>query len=365
MVKRLFVSLVALVAVASLFSTGCSQTAPSPTPTPKAAEPTKAAAPAAQPTAASAAPTTAPAAPKVAFPEKGRPINFIVPWDAGGGSDIGARLLANDLEKVFGTPVVVVNKGGAGSQTGLTDFVRAKPDGYTIAMTNFPSTATVYLDPRRKTIFGRKDFVPLALHAEDVIGLAVRTEDQWKSVKEVFDYVKANPGKVTVTNSGILSPAHVAELLVQKQFGLKFNIVNLQSGAEEAKALLGKTADVGFATIGSAYGPLIRNNSVRPLGIAAKQPSEIWPGVPTWESQGYPFESSSSRGIALPAGTPKEIVDAWSDAMKKAIANEDTKKKMAESGMAIRYMGPDEFAKFWDDQEKALKPIVEDAAKEQ
>lgn len=354
MPRRLATILTVLMAVA-LGGVACQQSGPS---TPPAKAPA--------PTLVAAAPIQVPAPAKATnFPEKGKPINFIVPWAAGGGSDIGARLLANDLEKVFQTPVVVVNKGGAGSQTGLAEFIRAKPDGYTIVMTNFPSTATVYLDPRRKANFGPNDFIPLALHAEDVIGLAVRAEDPWKSVKEVFDFVKANPGKITVSNSGILSPAHVAELLVEKQFGMKFNIVNLQSGAEEAKALLDMSVDVGFATIGSAYGSLIRNEAVRPLGIAAKQPSEIWPGVPTWESQGYPFEFSSSRGIALPAGTPKEIVDVWSDAMKKAMANEETKKKMAESGMTIRYMGPDEFAKFWDEQDKLLKPVVEDAAKEQ
>lgn len=329
---------------------GCAQAAPEPTKAPaKSAEPTKAAAPV--------------PAKKVSFPEKGKPINFIVPWDAGGGSDIGARLLANDLEMVLGTQVVVVNKGGAGSQVGLTEFVRAKPDGYTIAMTNLPATITVYQDPRRQAIFGRKDFLPLALHAEDVLGLAVRAEDPWKSVKDVFDYVMANPLKVTTSTSGILSPAHISELLLEKKFGLQFNIVHFQGGAAEGKAMLDKSVDVGVATIGSAYGSLIRNKAVRPLGIAAKQPSEIWPGVPTWASEGYPFEASSSRGVSLPAGTPPEIVDILAEALKKAMANEETKNKMADAGMTIRYMGPGEFAKFWDEQDALLKPIVEDAAK--
>jgi len=340
-------SLAATLAVSALIVAGFGQSAPT-----LAAAPTK-------------APAAAPAS-KVDYPEKGKLITFLVPWPAGGGSDIGARLLANDLEKLLDTRIVVVNKAGAGSQVGLTEFVsKTKPDGYTVALTNFPATSTVYLDPRRQANFSRKDFLPLALHAEDVLGLAVRADTPWKSVKEVFAYVKANPMKLRTSTSGLLSPAHVSEVLMEKEFGLKFTIVHFDGGAAEGKALLDGSADVGVATIGSAYGAHIRNGEVRALGIAAKAPSEIWPGVPTWESEGYPFYASSSRGLALPAGTPKEIVEVWSAALKKAMANEDTKKKMAVAGMVIRYMGPEEFAKFWDEQDAKLKPIVAEAAKAQ
>ena len=152
---------------------------------------------------------------------------------------------------------------------------------------------------------------------------------------------------------------------MEKKFGLKFTIVHFDGGAAEGKALLDCTVDVGVATIGSAYGAHIRNGEVRALGIATKGPSEIWPGVPTWESQGYPFYASSSRGLALPAGTPKEIVEVLSAALKKAMANEESKKRMAQAGMVVRYMGPEEFAKFWDEQDAHLKPIVEEAAKAQ
>jgi tripartite-type tricarboxylate transporter receptor subunit TctC len=259
----------------------------------------------------------------------------------------------------------VVNKAGAGSQVGLTEFVmKSKPDGYTVALTNFPATSTVYLDPRRQAAFSRKAFLPLAFHAEDVLGLGVRADTPWKSVKEVFEYVKANPLKLKTSTSGLLSPAHVSEVLMEKEFGLKFTIVHFDGGAAEGKALLDGSVDVGVATIGSAYGAHIRNGEVRALGIATKAPSEIWPGVPTWESQGYPFTASSSRGLALPAGTPKEIVEVWSAALRKAMASEDTKKKMAVAGMTVRYMSPEEFARFWDEQDAMLKPIVAEAAKD-
>lgn len=361
--RRLRASLAAMLVVCSLIVAGWSQSTSALAASQSPATPARAAEFKAVAAAPAKVPTPAQAK-KVDYPEKGKSITFLVPWPAGGGSDIGGRLLANDLEKILDTRIVVVNKAGAGSQVGLTDFVmKAKPDGYTVALTNFPATSTVYLDPRRQATFGRKDFLPLALHAEDGLGLAVRADSPWKSVKEVFAYVKANPLKLRTSTSGLLSPAHVSEVLMEKEFGLKFTIVHFDGGAAEGKAIMDGSVDVGVATIGSAYGSYIRNGAVRPLGIATKEPSPIWPGVPTWESEGYPFYASSSRGLALPAGTPKEIVEILGEALKKAMANEETRKKMATAGMVIRYMGPEAFARFWDEQDAKLKPIVEDAAR--
>ncbi|HEX2986792.1 MAG TPA: tripartite tricarboxylate transporter substrate-binding protein, partial [Chloroflexota bacterium] len=148
--KRLLVSLVAVLALASLVVTGCSQSAPAPAPTKaaepaKAAEPTKAAAPAAQPTAAAPA-----AASKTSWPEKGKSITCIVASDAGGSSDVGARLISAYIEKELGVSIQVVNKPGAGWQVGLTELSKAKPDGYTFGMAVMPQANTIYLDPERK-----------------------------------------------------------------------------------------------------------------------------------------------------------------------------------------------------------------------
>ncbi|HEX2924047.1 MAG TPA: tripartite tricarboxylate transporter substrate-binding protein [Chloroflexota bacterium] len=138
-----FVLLVTVVLAIGLLVVGCSQAStPAPTAAPaasKAAEPTKAAAPAAEPTKPAAA---TPAAAKVNFPEKGKSITFNIPWAAGGPTDVGGRLLAGGLEKELGVPVQVVNKAGAGSQVGITELAKAKPDGYYVGMTNLPSSIT-------------------------------------------------------------------------------------------------------------------------------------------------------------------------------------------------------------------------------
>ncbi len=172
--KRLVVLLVAMLAVASLIVTGCTQPAPATTPT-KAAEPTKASA--AAPTTVQAAPTkaaepTKPAATAPAWPEKGKAVMIIVPWSAGDTNDTATRLLATYLEKDLGTPFEVANKPGAATVTGLTELKKAKPDGYTLGSTSTMTTVVSYTDPDKQATYGRKDFTAAA-----VVGVAATAGD--------------------------------------------------------------------------------------------------------------------------------------------------------------------------------------------
>ena len=175
--SKVFGLCVSAVASLALFAAACSSpaapaptTAPAAPAAPKAAEPTKA------PAAAPAQPTAAPA-PKATYPEKGKAITMIVPFGAGGSTDIGARLLAVGMEKELGTPVNVQNKGGAGSQTGLTELAGAKPDGYTIGFANLPTANLVYSDPDRKANFSAKSFQPIGSQVVDpsAIGVAANS----------------------------------------------------------------------------------------------------------------------------------------------------------------------------------------------
>ena len=170
-----------VIAAVALVAAACSApAAPAPTAAPaapKPAEPTKPAAP--QPTAAPAAPqpTAVPAAKAPAYPEKGKTISMIVPFGAGGSTDIGARLLAAGMEKELGVPVQVVNKAGAGSQTGLTEIATSKPDGYTIGFANLPTANLVYTDPERKATFSSRTLVaPAGISKEmvDVLTAAMK-----------------------------------------------------------------------------------------------------------------------------------------------------------------------------------------------
>jgi|GEM_PF-3511648 len=205
--SRRLAFLVSITTLAILVTAGCGQSAPAPTPTKAAAAPAATAAPAAatapakaaEPTKPAAAPTVA-AAPKVDFPQKGKSITINVPWDAGGAADVGTRLITPILEKELGVPVQVVNKPGAGSQTGLADFARAAPDGYTIGNTNLPNTfPDLHGPPTAKATYSRKSFVPISNIVWDPEAIAVKADSPIKTVKDLVDLAKTKEIKVATS----------------------------------------------------------------------------------------------------------------------------------------------------------------------
>lgn len=359
--KRLFLSLVALLALASFLVAGCSQSAASsPTQAPaasnKAAEPTKA--------PAAPQPTTAPApAKKVNYPVKGKAVMMIVPFDAGGATDIQARVLAPLLEKELGTPVEVVNKPGAGSQIGLTELAAAKPDGYTIGFAMNPTASTIYLDPERKASFNRKSFVQVAQHSADPQVVAVKGDGPYKSVKDLVEAAKANPGKVTATCGAIMGDNQLAVMLWEKQASVKFPVVNITTGGAALIAtVMGGHTDFVVNSVGN-FAPQVKSGELRVIGVMDKERSPFVPDSPTMAEQGYKVEMVSSKGVNLPAGTPQEIVDVLSGAVKKAMDSDEHKKKMADMFLTQKYLDANQYTAAWDDIENSVKPLLEEARK--
>ena len=329
-------------------------TKPAPTTTPAAAKPTEAA----KPTAAPAAGIQKP----VGWPTK--PIQLIVPWDAGGSTDVGMRLLAPLMEKQLGTSIEVVNKPGAGSQVGVAELARSKPDGYTIGNTSAPAVITIYLDPDRKATFTWDDFAPIGLHVFDPGVMAVPVDSKYKTLKDLVDDAKANPEKIKAGTTGILGDDHLAILALQRLTGAKFAIVHFTGGAPQVTALLGGHIDVGFDNVGT-YAKLDKEGKTRTLAVMDTQRNRFIPDVPTAEEQGFKLYSSSSRGLSAPKGTPKEIVWAISRAMEQAMKDPELQKKMDDACLTQRYMNPDEFDKYWRDFEAQVKPLMELAKAEQ
>lgn len=361
--NRALAPLTIVLLAGSLVMAGCAGVAPSPTPTKAPAVPTKAAAAtkAAEPTKAPVPqPTAAPK--KVEFPVKGRAITMIIPWDAGGSPDVGGRILAASMEKVLGTPVQVVNKPGAGSQIGLTELANARPDGYTIGITMSPSTMASYLDPARKATYNRRSFEPIAHFDYEPYLVAVLPSSPHKSTKDLVAAAKASPGMVKVGSPGILSGPHLGWLLLAKAAAVDFAIVQFQSGGQVSTALLGghvDTAAFGAGAIAAQH----KSGAVRLIGIMDPEESKSFPGVNTLQSEGYKVVLSSGYGLSAPAGTPKEIVEVLSDAVKKAYQDEDLKKKMADLGRVPRYLDATAYGRLWEELDTELKPLVEEVTK--
>ncbi|HEX2922687.1 MAG TPA: tripartite tricarboxylate transporter substrate binding protein, partial [Chloroflexota bacterium] len=286
--KRLALILSAIVAMVlgiTVFATGCSQSAPAAASTKApAAEPTKAAAAAAQPTPASAQPTAAPASPakKVDFPTKGKTVTLLVPYAAGGPSDVMARLMAPTLQEILGTVVEVVDKPGASSQVGITELAKSKPDGYTIGQMNLPSGLTVYMDPDRKAAYGRKDLMSLAVVTRAPETILVKADSPYKTLKELVDAAKANPGKVSLGATGHMGTPHLAALQFAKLAGVQFGVVQFDGSAPAITALQGGHVDCVVGNVDPPYISAVKGGNARSLGVMDTKENSYLPGVKTF-----------------------------------------------------------------------------------
>lgn len=332
--KRLLIALVGVLVVMCLGRTGYAQAPPGPAPT--------------KPTAA----------PKVDFPTKGKAITLIVPWAPGGAADVGARLLADGLEKALKVPVRVVNIAGASGQVGLTELViKSKPDGYTLGLTIFASTITTYLDPVRKAVFTRDSFVPVALQVSDPAVVCVNVDSPHKNLKDLVDAAKAKPWTVGTGTGGLMTTEHLALLQLEQVSGAKFNPVHLNGSAQAMTTLLGGHVDAIASLVSQVLGPF-KARQIRVLAVFDREQSKFLPAVPTAESQGYKVHAGAFRGFSAPAGTPKDIVEILSAGIRQAMESEQMKRKMEDSGQGLRFMDAAQYTALWAETEAKIKPLM-------
>jgi tripartite-type tricarboxylate transporter receptor subunit TctC len=298
------------------------------------------------------------AAPGAGFPEKGRPVTHIVAYPPGGGTDVTARLLAPLLEKELGTPVQVLNKPGAGGQVGFTELSRSRPDGHTIGNLILPTVITTYLDPQRKAVFSRKSFQLLALQDNDPGIIAVKADGPYKNLKDLIDAAKAKPGTIRTTTSGILSDDHIAAMITEEVAGVKFAVVHFDGSAPGRTAVLGGHVEAFYGNV-SEMEAQVRSGEMRLLAVMDRQRTKFYPDLKTAEEQGYKIYSGVHRGIGMPAGAPKEVVDALAGALAKVIPSEEFKGRMEKLTYAPMYMDPQKYAAFWVDYEAQATQWVE------
>lgn len=289
----------------------------------------------------------------------GRPITLIVPYAAGGTTDTGARLLAPGLEEALSTKVIVVNRAGAASQVALTGLINSPPDGYTLSYAVLPTVITHYADPGRDAPYSRKDFQPVALHHLTPAVLAVQATSPYKTLKDFVEAARANPGKLTISDSGLMANPHLSVLMLEKAAGVRFGSVHFDGGAPSVTALLGGhvTALAGGTSDAVAH---VKSGKFRVLGVAAEQESEFLPGVPTMKAQGYDAVTVSATGILAPGGTPQEVVDLLSAAIRKVVASEEHQKKLRDLGASPHYLNPKEYAAFWLTYESRVAPLLKE-----
>jgi tripartite-type tricarboxylate transporter receptor subunit TctC len=286
------------------------------------------------------------------YPARG--ITLIVPYGAGGGTDITARLLARDLEPVLGKPVTVENRAGGGGWVGWGALAQARPDGYTLGYLNVPSMYAGYLDPN----VGRKEsldsFTPLMNHVIDYNIWAVKADSPFKTVKDVIDAAKKAPSAITVTGFGNGGDDHIAALAVGAETGTKFVIVHHRSTAEGKTAVLGGHVQVLAANV-SEVAEEARAGQVRVLGVMSAERSKFLPQAPTFKEQGFNQVWAVSRGIAAPAGLPKDVEAVLAGGLEKVINSKEHQQKAEQLSLQPLVIASEQYRKFLKDNEQATK----------
>ncbi len=290
------------------------------------------------------------------YPNK--PITLQVPYPPGGSTDVGARIVAAIAEKMFGQPVVVVNKGGAGGQLGWTELSKQKPDGYYLGMISMPHMLTAILDPERKSTFKAEDITPIICQALDPTTISVRP-DSWKTLKELIDDAKKRPGQITAGIVGYLQDDEIGYLQFAEGAGVKLRLVYFDGAAPAITALLGKHVDVLFCTVADNYNQY-KAGKIRMLTIMDKDRTKFYPELQTTAELGYPTVlSAATRGIGAPKGVPQPILKKIEDTFKKAMESKEHLDKLEAAAQPVKIMVGEEFNKYYWDSYKIAKKWVD------
>jgi tripartite-type tricarboxylate transporter receptor subunit TctC len=277
-----------------------------------------------------------------AWPQK--PVRFIVPFPPGGATDIAARLLGEKLTQAWGQTVIIENRGGAAGGVGAAEVARAAPDGYTFL---FPSgsvmTANQHVYPKLN-YDPEKDFVPVTNVVAGPQVLSVPANSPYKTVKELIDAARANPGKLNFGHAGIGSQTHLAaENFVNSA---KIDAVQVPYKGEGPALAALVAGDISFAVSNLAANlPHINSGRLRALGVTSKTEAAQLPGVPPIANTLRGFENVGWFGIVAPTGTPKEIIEKVYRDTKKALEASDLKGRLFVQGLAPVASSPEEFGK--------------------
>jgi tripartite-type tricarboxylate transporter receptor subunit TctC len=278
------------------------------------------------------------------YPDK--PIKIIVPAAPGGPSDLPARFAVQILEPKLGQPVIVENRGGAGGAIGARAVAAAPPDGYTLLVGN---TSTLAVIPAVSGSAGYnpvKDFTPIAKVTEGFQILVVHPSSPWKTLKEILDHAKANPGKLNYAHTGAGGLPHLAGELFMLRSGAKMTGISYRSGGESATAVLSKAVDLTFENI-AILGALIREGKLRALAVQNKTRTPLLPDVPTMAEAGVQdCEANTFFGLVAPAATPAAIVNRLNAAMNEGMQAPEIRSKLVAVGTEAPPGSPADFAAY-------------------
>jgi tripartite-type tricarboxylate transporter receptor subunit TctC len=259
-----------------------------------------------------------------------RPVRWVVPYAAGGATDVLSRLICQRLSERLGQPFVVENKPGAGSNIGTQAVINSPPDGYTLLLTSTANAINASFDPQLPYDFA-KGIAPVAGVARIPLVLVVGNDLPARSVPEFIVYAKANPGKLSVASSGIGTSLHLSGELFKAMAGVEFIHVPYRGSAPALTDLMSGQIQGMFDNVTSSF-ELVRSGKIRALGVTTHERSETMPDVPPIGDTLAGYETASFYGVGVPHDTPQEIIDLLNKEINAALVDATIKQRIGELG---------------------------------
>jgi tripartite-type tricarboxylate transporter receptor subunit TctC len=283
-----------------------------------------------------------------------KPVTMIIPFPAGGRTDVIGRIFAQSLQDALGKPIAVINKPGASSVLGSNEVSEAAPDGYTIG---FFSTAAVTAQYTVPTPLSLKSFELVAIVNADPAALAVAESAPWKSLRDLVADAKNKPGALRLGMiPGASSQIFAAGFM--RAAGVDLISVPFKGDTDGAIALAGRNIDVHFA-VPVSYKSLVESKKVRILAVASDAPSPIYGNLPTFKDGGVDLTIGAFHGIFVPVGTPSAVTRRLGDALKIAVEQPELRKRMDDAGAAIVFLQGDEAQSYLAKQDETYRNIIE------
>ncbi len=275
-----------------------------------------------------------------AYPQ--RPVRVIVPYAPGGGTDVFSRLLATQMERELGQPLVIDNRAGGGSTIGTQAVAKADPDGYTIGMVDSAFVTNPGLFKDKLPYDTRKDFIPVSLLSRTQLVLSVHPSSPFKTAQELVAFAKANPGKLTFASAGIGTGIHLAAEQFRQVAGIEIVIVPYRGGAPALADFLSGKVDFTFGAVPSIREHMLAGRA-RGLGVTRGRSPQL-PDIPSMEEIGYPgVDSASEMGLIVPASTPVAVVERLQRVAASAVKDETFGQNLQERGFQPIGSTTDEF----------------------
>jgi tripartite-type tricarboxylate transporter receptor subunit TctC len=289
-----------------------------------------------------------------------RPVKIVVPFPAGGTSDIMGRLIAESLGKQLKQPFVVDNKGGAGGAIGTDQVAKAPADGYTLLLSGIGSNAIIHGFTPKPAYDSTRDFIHVSQLAAGPNVLVVNPEFPAKTFKEFIAWVKANPGKFSYGQVNA-SSGHLTTEYLKQVAGLDMVGIPYKGGAPALNDVLANQIP-GMFTNQDAVLPFVTSGKVRALVVTSAERNPLYPDVPTVAESGYPgFTAVSWTGLSAPKGTPKPIVDKLEAAMSAAFADPAVRAKLQANGFVVVVSKSADYTKFVQDEVARWSKVVQSA----